>query len=889
MPPAPTVFISYSHEDEVWKDRLVKQLAVLQKQSLLETWDDRRIRAGEDWLEEIRKGMATARVAVFLVSADSLTSDFILHTEIPGLLERRERDGMTVFPVICTDCLWEEVPWLSRLQARPKDGQALASYRGNRVNVELKKIAQEILAILRNGAPHPQPVTVTDPPKPTTSLAPLHQLPTPPADFTGREEDLEFLRSRLAEGGTGAMFGLRGMGGVGKTTLALKLAEELKPRFPDAQIYLDLKGVDPQPLTAAQAMGHVVRSFHPEARLPEGEAELAGLYRSVLDGKRVLLLMDNATKDKKQVEPLIPPPTCLLLVTSRFRFALPGLVDRDLDEMSKKDARDLLLRIAPRIGDNADEIAGLCGCLPLALRLAGSALAERPDLSPAEYIRRRREGKEKLEPVEASLQTSYDLLTEERQRLWRLLAVFSGTFDSEAVKVVWELDIDDTKDHLGELLRSSLVEWEEMESRYRLHDLARDFARRQVNADEWAVSQQGYAKHFLEILALTDDLYERGGESVRKALKLFDTEWENIKAAQNWASSNCEQNEEIAWLCDAFPDAGALLLRLRLSPWDQILWRKAGLSAAIRRKNRENQSFHLLNLGSAYTQLGKTSTAIDCFEQALATAHEANSTIALVDTFNNLGLLCNHTGEHRLAVEFFNKSLALSREIADQRREAHALGNLSTTYLDVGDIPRALESCSLHLQMSRNHGDHRGEVNALNTMGLVHLDLEDYERAIQSIEESINLSKERGDWRGGIPAMASLSTIYLHLGDPKRAVELLEKCMESASQEDDHHRLAGILGNLGVAKLALGELRESLDFSLRSFLLAQEIGSRHCQALASWNLGLICIKSGDLARGLDWMKIRTDYDFEIGHPEAEKRAAYVAALRARIAEQKSES
>ena len=287
--------------------------------------------------------------------------------------------------------------------------------------------------------------------------------PTPrpsSADFTGRQEDLDFLRSNLIQGGTGGIFGLRGTGGIGKTILAVKLANELKPRFPDAQICLDLKGVDPQPLTASQAMVHVIRAFHPEARLPESETDLIGLYRSVLEGKRALLLMDNAAS-KEQVEPLIPPSTCPLLVTSRFRFTLPGLIDRDLDEMPEEDAKALLLRIAPRIGDAADEIASLCGRLPLALRLAGSTISERKVLSPSEYARRFREGKERLEPVEAALQTSYDLLTEERRRLWRLLAVFPETFDGKAAAAVWDLDAEDAASHLGELERGSLVEWEE--------------------------------------------------------------------------------------------------------------------------------------------------------------------------------------------------------------------------------------------------------------------------------------------------------------------------------------------------------------------------------------------------------------------------------------------
>src|SRR6185295_5315675 len=341
--PAPTVFISYSHADEVWKDRLAKHLGVLEEEGLLQTWNDRKIGVGNEWFEQIRTAMDSARVAVLLMSANSLTSKFIRNQEVPRLLERRAQEGVVVFPVIVKDCAWQKVPWLAKLQIRPLDGKPLA-LRGIRIDSELRKIAEEILGIL-DGTSTTGPI-VRDTPPIGPALSSLHQLPSPPADFTGREEDLAALRSALGQGGASAIFGLRGMGGIGKTVLALKLAEDLTPAYPDAQLYLDLKGVDPQPLTAAQAMAHVVRSCHPEAWLPESEAELAGLYRSVLHGKRTLLLMDNAAR-RDQVEPLLPPKGSLLLVTSRFHFTLPGLFARDLDELSAEDARILLLKIAP--------------------------------------------------------------------------------------------------------------------------------------------------------------------------------------------------------------------------------------------------------------------------------------------------------------------------------------------------------------------------------------------------------------------------------------------------------------------------------------------------------------------------------------------------------------
>jgi NB-ARC domain len=177
--------------------------------------------------------------------------------------------------------------------------------------------AEEVRNITYNA-----PVYFQTPPPPapsSTAVFPsLHQLQPPPGDFTGREKEINVLLTAMAVDGVNVL-GLQGQGGVGKTALALKVAEKLAPNFPDAQISVDLLGVSKKPLTPGDAMAYVIRAFQPEAKLPENEQELAGIYQSVLHGKRALLLMDNA-RDAAQVRPLIPPAGCVLLVTSRFHF-----------------------------------------------------------------------------------------------------------------------------------------------------------------------------------------------------------------------------------------------------------------------------------------------------------------------------------------------------------------------------------------------------------------------------------------------------------------------------------------------------------------------------------------------------------------------------------------
>jgi formylglycine-generating enzyme required for sulfatase activity len=154
----PSVFLSYSHKDERWKERLLTHLGIAAEEGLLAVWDDRRIAAGDEWREEIRRAIDAARVAILLVSADFLTSRFVRDEEVPRCLERRSEDELRVFPVIVRDCDWRIVPWLAPLQIRPRGARPLAGFQGNDRDRELTAIAREVREILRrDGTPGRSP------------------------------------------------------------------------------------------------------------------------------------------------------------------------------------------------------------------------------------------------------------------------------------------------------------------------------------------------------------------------------------------------------------------------------------------------------------------------------------------------------------------------------------------------------------------------------------------------------------------------------------------------------------------------------------------------------------------------------------------------------------
>lgn len=655
------------------------------------------------------------------------------------------------------------------------------------------------------------------------SIAPtrLHELPPPPRDFTGRADELAELTTKLEEGGI-TISGLHGLGGIGKTALALKLADQLKPRYPDAQFYLDLKGASRVPLAVAEALAHVIRAYHPTAKLPDTEAELRGLYQSVLQDQRALLLMDNAAS-AEQVEPLIPPASCVLLVTSRQHFTLPGLFAKNLEALSPDDARELLLAIAPRIGDLADEITKLCGYLPLALRLAGSALSKFVNLAPADYARRLNDEQRRLQLIEASLNLSYELLSEELQKRWRLLAVFPDTFEEKAAAAVWNLEVDSAQDTLGELIAASMVEWNESTRRYRLHDLARLFAVSRLGPEERADGQRLHATHYLTVLVAADELYLKGGDAIREGLTLFDLERRNIEVGQAWAETDGVGNDQAAQLCIDYPNAGAYALNLRQHAREQLRWLEVAVDAARRLKQRGSEGAALGNLGIAYKNLGETRRAIEFYEQALVIVREIGDRRIEGAVLGNLGIAYSHLGETRRSIEFHEQALLIGREVGDRRCEGNALGNLGGAFRGLGETRRAIEVYEQALLIDREIGNRLGESIELGNLGNAWADLGESRRAIEFYDLRMDIAREIGDRRGEGLALGNLGSAYAQLGETRLALQFYEQRLEIAREVGDRRNEGYALSNMSLALDVLGERAQAIAAAEEALTIFEQI------------------------------------------------------------------
>src|SRR5262245_21888007 len=548
------VFFSYAHEDEAMLEELKKHLATLKNRGYISSWDDRQITAGQEWAGGINEHINSANVILLLVSADFLASTYCYEVEMRRAMERHEAREAQVIPVILRPCDWQGTPF-DKLKALPKDGKPVTDWPTR--DLAFLNIVQS----LREAAGwSSSDVDVSSPVITGQATAGLRAIRPPVVDFVGRAEEIEQISKSLAQSdgarASGPICVVRGMGGMGKTQLAYKVAQQLESAFPDGQLLIKLRGEASNPLLPQQALQTIVTSIDRNAKPPDDPVAMEAMFQSTLEGKRVLIVADNA-KGADQVRPLLPPKGSALLITTRQRFTLPGMVAIDLDTLPADAAEQLLRQICPRIGEAAGRLANLCGYLPLALRVSASVLASDDTIRIERYLDRLSNERKRLKvlhdpddpahDVEANLRLSYDALESAAQDAICQMGVFPASFDLKAaVAVIVPTGVADVQELLSLLHRRSLVDWVEEEQRYRLHDLVRAFAVAQLSDNEVA---RRHARYFAHLVTLVNqqaygDTVEDGTDA--DDVDVFPDLWDeqaNIEAGMEWARTHAGDDE----------------------------------------------------------------------------------------------------------------------------------------------------------------------------------------------------------------------------------------------------------------------------------------------------------------------------------------------------------
>ena len=771
----PKVFISYAHEDRAWCARLKQHLGGLEHQGRLAVWADDQIMAGDEWDPAIRRELDEAAIIVLIVTPAFLGSKFCQTVELRRAMERHGDGSTRVIPIIADHCHWTSLP-IKALQARPQnsDRNLVPLVDWPSPNLPLAAIAEEIYRLTRPTEPSAAGAPFVLAPERT------HLLQRHRTFFVGRERETQQLAERLAGGGRAAICAVAGMGGVGKTELALQVAGDLgASTFPDGIVTVDLQGTpDPTaaasaPLSSEAAMQRVLVQLDPTTKPPEDADALALGYRRALVGKRLLLILDNAS-DEEQVTPLVPPEPVALLVTSRTRIALAEGLTLDLDTLDPGDAVKLLqeeISTARQLDEaTLASFAELCGYLPVALlAIAGTIKASRTR-TPAQLLARleadRAQGLtdvlDRLRPsVEALALDDPDLA-----RRFARLAVFAGDFAIEAAAHVWELDDDTTCDGLDELLTRSLLlpaADDSPEPRFRLHDLIREIATERLGHDADAAALR-HATFYRDLLGKSRQLYLSGNDAVLEGLALFDRERAEILAGQRWAAGHADSEDTAARLAADYPYVGIDLIFLRLHSLTQVAWLEAALAACRRLGDRLGEGVALGNLGLAWARLGELRKAIEYHERNLVIALEIVDRRGEGNALGNLGLAWAELGEPRKAIEFHELALVISREIGDRRGEGNALGNLGVAWRDLGEPRKAIERQEQALVISREIGDRRDEGAALGNLGLFWADLGEPRKGIKYYEQQLVIAREIGDRRGEGNALWNAALAHEKLG-----------------------------------------------------------------------------------------------------------------------------
>jgi DNA-binding SARP family transcriptional activator/tetratricopeptide (TPR) repeat protein len=647
------------------------------------------------------------------------------------------------------------------------------------------------------------------------------QLPAAPR-FIGRADELARLDTLRDK-----PIAITGQAGIGKTALAAYWASRVRDRFPDGQLYVNLRGHDPNPSVApAAVLAHFLQALGVVGTdMPRDPAGRAALYRELLAGRRVLVFLDNAGA-ADQVRPLLPDAaSCLAVITSRDELRELDASRLRLGVLSDADAAGLLTSVlgADRAtGDAVAELAALCGHLPLALRIAAANVAARPQQTIDVHLADLREGNRLTElsvpgdrqaAVRAAFDLSYAALSTSDQQLFRRLGLIPGVDFTPAVAAAL---MDGPAERSLDRLAAAHVIEPGAAGRYALHDLLRIYAGERAAADPdaeparrrlfdyylgMARGAAGSLNPGLAGIPLPDEepAAEFGGYD--EALAWLDAERANLTAMIKQAGAAA-----FSWRL-GYALRSYFWTRRTGDEWVELA--HAGLAAAQADASAIGQAGMYLSLGHAHWCVGDYREAIGHYTRARSHCQRLGWRLGESSALNGLAVAFGQLGQLEQTIDHLTEALRIDREQGAGDNVARRLNNLGFALQTLGRLEEAADHYRQSLALRRELGDRAGQWGILNHLAQIHRLLGEPDKALDLLAEALSIGKDTGSDHATAVALRNIAAVHHDRGRHDLAKTHAEQALPLARDSGDHEIHVGVLNVLGESLAGLGEHAEA--------------------------------------------------------------------------------
>ncbi len=763
--------------------------------------------------------------------------------------------------------------------------QALIEELGIEPGEQLQRLERDILRSDPALAPPGDAIRARPEPRRTPGL-----LPTGIADFTGRDEQLEQVRQRLLgppEGGSRfavPVAVITGQAGVGKTCLAVRAAHGLAGQFPDGQLFADLHGGTAQPVSPAQLLERFLRALGvPATQLPEGLDERAEVFRNHVAGRKILVVLDSAA-DESQVSPLLPGAgPAAVLITSRGRLdGLAGAGHVPVDVFDERTSLELLGRIAgaDRIRSqpgSAAAVAGQCGYLPLALRIAGARLAARPHRSIQQLADRLADETGRLDElrhgklgVRASISLSYQGAGEQARRLFRRLALLeTPAFPGWMSTPLLDVPAAAAEDALDDLVDAQLIETAGGEpGHYRFHELVRVFARERLAAEEPAAEREAALRRALgALLYLTEEARDRLGDSVIKLDRttprwplpapvteelLGDSlSWYRGERATVVAAIRQAAQAGLAGLCWNLALSAVLLFE---SSADFDDWRQAtetGLAAALAQGQVSGQAAMLYSRGLLHLEQQRPARARQDFEAAAELFARTGDDLAAGLMARNLAVADRLSGRYEEAERGYQRALAALRQAGKPGAVVSVLLDLTRFRVEAGQHEAAAALLAEARRLLRDVPARRLQAQVLYMSGETSAATGELSAAVTLFSQALAIVTDLGDPVGQAHIRCGRGQARLRLGELGPARIDLEHALDLAGACGQPRTAA--LAMLGQSELALaaGQPHQAVTLARQASDAYRQLGVPQYEEAALALLSRALDAAGDSAATTD--------------------------------------